>query len=83
MGGQIFVEADDVEFLGLPSGAKHLYLVHRDTNSAEYVIRSGPEDSWFGGDMAIEANVPIEPPPMSAGTRPRPTATAPSWSSTA
>ena len=60
MGGQIFVEADDVEFLGLPSGAKHLYLVHRDTNGAEYVIRSGPEDSWFGGDMAVEANVPIE-----------------------
>ena len=60
MGGQIFVEADDVEFLGLPSGAKHLYLVHRDTNGGEYVIRSGPEDSWFGGDMAVEANVPIE-----------------------
>ena len=60
MGGQIFVEADDVELLGLPSGAKHLYLVHRDTDGREYVIRSGPEDSWFGGDMAVEANVPIE-----------------------
>ena len=28
--------------LGLPGGAQHLYLVHRDTDGREYVIRSGP-----------------------------------------
>jgi Ca2+-binding RTX toxin-like protein len=61
MAGRIFIESRDARFLGLPVGAQHLYLVHRDTDGAEYVIRSGPE-GWFpfGGDMEIEANVPIE-----------------------
>lgn len=61
MAGQIFIEAREVEILGLPSGAMHLYLVFRDTDGAEYVIRSGPENPytpWFG-DMRIETNVPI------------------------
>jgi hypothetical protein len=59
MAGQIFVEAHDVELLGLPIGAQHLYLVHRDTDGAEYVIRSGPSGGWFGSEMEVEANVPI------------------------
>jgi RTX calcium-binding nonapeptide repeat (4 copies) len=59
MAGQIFVEAHDVELLGLPIGAQHLYLVHRDANGAEYVIRSGPSGGWFGSEMEVEANVPI------------------------
>ncbi|MCZ0964110.1 calcium-binding protein [Paracoccus benzoatiresistens] len=61
MTGQIFIEASDVELLGLPSGATHLYLVFRDSNGEEYVIRSGPERPylpWFG-DMKVETNVPI------------------------
>ena len=62
MGGKIFIEADDAEFVGLPVGARHLYLVHRDTDGHEYVIRSGPSSSWwpFGTEMKVEANVPIE-----------------------
>lgn len=62
MTGQIFIEASDVELFGLPSGATHLYLVYRDTNGEEYVIRSGPERwylPWFG-DMEVETNVPID-----------------------
>lgn len=62
MGGQIFIESDDAEFVGVPVGAQHLYLVHRDTDGHEYVIRSGPSSSWwpFGTEMKVEANVPIE-----------------------
>jgi Ca2+-binding RTX toxin-like protein len=60
MAGRIFIESHDVGFAGLPLGAQHLYLVHRDTDGAEHVIRSGPGGSPFGGDMEIEANVPIE-----------------------
>ena len=61
MAGQIFIESDDAQFLGLPVGAQHLYLVYRDTDGAEYVIRSGPAGRWpFERDMKIEANVPIE-----------------------
>ncbi|WP_299358847.1 calcium-binding protein [uncultured Paracoccus sp.] len=62
MTGQIFIEASDVEIFGLPSGATHLYLVFRDSNGDEYVIRSGPERKylpWFG-DMKVEANVRLE-----------------------
>ena len=61
MAGQIFIEANEVEIAGLPSGAMHLYLVFRDSNGAEYVIRSGPRNAytpWFG-DMKIETNVPM------------------------
>lgn len=61
MAGQIFIEADEVELAGLPSGAMHLYLVFRDTDGAEYVIRSGPQNPytpWFG-EMRIEANTLI------------------------
>jgi hypothetical protein len=61
MAGQIFIEANEVAIAGLPSGTMHLYLVFRDTNGAEYVIRSGPENPytpWFG-EMRIEANVPL------------------------
>lgn len=61
MAGQIFIEADEAEFAGLPLGAMHLYLVFRDTDGAEYVIRSGPDSPWLPwfGEMKIEANVPI------------------------
>lgn len=61
MAGEIFIEAREVEIIGLPTGAMHLYLVFRDSNGDEYVIRSGPENAWLPwfGDMEIEANVPI------------------------
>lgn len=62
MAGQIFIEASEVEIFGLPSGSTHLYLVFRDTDGEEYVIRSGPESRflpWFG-DMEVEANVPLD-----------------------
>lgn len=62
MAGDIFIEAREVEIVGLPTGALHLYLVFRDSSGDEYVIRSGPENGWLPwlGDMEIEANVPIE-----------------------
>lgn len=62
MAGEIFIEAREVEIVGLPTGAMHLYLVFRDSNGDEYVIRSGPENAWLPwlGEMRIEANVPIE-----------------------
>ncbi|MBB1493070.1 hypothetical protein H5395_16470 [Paracoccus sp. MC1854] len=62
MTGRIFIEANDVELFGLPSGAPHLYLVFRDSNGEEYVIRSGPERPylpWFGG-MKVETSIPID-----------------------
>lgn len=62
MAGEIFIEAREVEIIGLPTGAEHLYLVFRDINGEEYVIRSGPENRWqpWRGDMRIEANVRME-----------------------
>lgn len=62
MAGEIFIEAREVEVIGLPSGAMHLYLVFRDTDGEEYVIRSGPENRWqpWRGDMRIEANVAMD-----------------------
>ena len=61
MTGQIFIEASEVEIFGLPSGAMHLYLVFRDSNGAEYVIRSGPERPYLPwlGDMKVETNMPM------------------------
>ena len=75
MGGTIFIESDDTEFVGVPVGAKHLYLVHRDTDGHEYVIRSGPSSSlWpFGTEIevrAIELPLHAEEPrsePVGAG----------------
>jgi len=61
MSGQIFIEAHEVDIAGQPVGAMHLYLVFRDTNGEEYVIRSGPQNPlrpWVG-PMKIEANVPM------------------------
>jgi hypothetical protein len=80
MAGGIFIEAKEVGIGGLSAGALHLYLVFRDTNGAEYVIRAGPENRfppWFG-EMRIEANVPIEDSgddrdgetPVERGSRP-------------
>ena len=62
MSGQIFIEDHDIaELLGLPTGAKHLYLVYRENGTgAEYVLRSGPTGvQFFGGKMDIEINVPM------------------------
>jgi Ca2+-binding RTX toxin-like protein len=61
MGGRIYIEASDVELAGLPSGAKHLYLVHRDTNGDEHVLRAGPSNGFplVGAEMDVEVNVPI------------------------
>ncbi|SFC61996.1 calcium-binding protein [Tropicimonas isoalkanivorans] len=59
MSGEIFIETSDVGALGVTVG-EHLYLVFRDTNGDEYVLRSGPEQSfWPFGEMEIEVNVPI------------------------
>ena len=62
MAGRIFIEAKEIEVAGLPLPAVHLYLVHRDDDGAEYVLRSGPPRSgqFFGGDMRVEVNRPIE-----------------------
>jgi hypothetical protein len=55
----IFIEARKVKYGGMSTGAWHLYLVYRDTNNEEYVIRSGPQSSLFPlvGNMKIETNV--------------------------
>ncbi len=57
----ISIEEHDADFLGLSSGEVHLYLVYRGDLGDEYVIRSGPRhpEQLFGGEMKIEANVPI------------------------
>lgn len=62
MAGRIFIEAKEIEVAGLPLPAVHLYLVHRDDDGAEYVLRSGPprSEQFFGGDMRVEVNRPIE-----------------------
>ncbi len=60
MSGDIFIETDDVGALGFNVG-EHLYLVFRDVNGDEYVLRSGPENGFPPyGQMNIEVNVPIE-----------------------
>ena len=58
----IFIEAREVQYAGMSTGAMHLYLVYRDTTGEEYVIRSGPQYSWMPlyGDMKIETNVRME-----------------------
>jgi hypothetical protein len=57
----IFIEAHQVRYAGMSTGAWHLYLVYRDTTKEEYVIRSGPQDPLFPliGNMRIETNVPM------------------------
>ncbi|MCB1312990.1 MAG: hypothetical protein KDK29_14440 [Sedimentitalea sp.] len=62
MGGQIFIEAGPVPFLGLPLDAVHLYLVHRDTNGTEYVLRAGPENTSFPffTEMLVAVNQPLD-----------------------
>ena len=59
LGTGIFIEARKVKYAGMSTGATHLYLVYRDTDGQEYVLRSGPQSSWFpvGGNMRIESNV--------------------------
>ncbi len=62
MSGQIFIEDHDIaQWLGLPTGAEHLYLVYRENGTgAEYVMRSGPMGiQFFGAKMDIEINVPM------------------------
>ena len=60
--GEIFIEAREVKYAGMSTGAMHLYLVYRDTDGEEYVIRSGPQSSYlpFFGNMKIETNVSME-----------------------
>lgn len=58
----IFIEAREVKYAGMATGAMHLYLVYRDTTGEEYVIRSGPQSSYFPlvGNMKIETNLRME-----------------------
>ena len=61
MSGEIFIETSNADSLGFSLPALHLYLVFRDINGDEYVLRSGPESSfWPFGDMEIEVNVAME-----------------------
>ena len=67
MSGEIFIETSNVDSLGFSLPFQHLYLVFRDINGDEYVLRSGPENSfWPFGEMAIEVNVAL---PDSADDR--------------
>ncbi|QDA35892.1 calcium-binding protein (plasmid) [Paracoccus liaowanqingii] len=59
MGGEIFIESGRARSFGLPV-SEHLYLVFRDSNDEEYVLRAGPPSRfWPFGEMEIEVNVPI------------------------
>lgn len=62
MAGRIFIEAKRVELSDLPLPAQHLYLVHRDDDGAEYVLRAGPSGPGdvFGARLEVEVNRPIE-----------------------
>ncbi|WP_370301836.1 hypothetical protein [Pseudooceanicola sp.] len=67
MSGEIFIETSNVDSLGFSLPFQHLYLVFRDINGDEYVLRSGPENSfWPFGEMEIEVNVAL---PDSADDR--------------
>lgn len=60
MSGEIFIETDKARSFGLPV-SEHLYLVFRDVNQEEYVLRAGPRSSfWPFGEMKIEVNVPMD-----------------------
>lgn len=61
MSGQILVEAYPLDILGLDAPVFHVYLVHRDTNGAERVLRAGPSNEVpiFGATMEVEVNARI------------------------
>lgn len=60
MAGNIFIETVKARSFGLPV-SEHLYLVFRDTNGAEYVLRAGPSSSfWPFGELTAEVNVPMD-----------------------
>ena len=56
--GKIFIESKPVP----STGKDHLYLVYRDDNGNETVIRGGPENSnpFNFGEIVLEIDVPIE-----------------------
>ncbi len=59
MSGEIFIETVRARSFGLPV-AEHLYLVFRDINGDEYVLRAGPSSPfWPFGQLEVEVNVPI------------------------
>ncbi len=59
MAGSIFIETVKARSFGLPV-SEHLYLVFRDTNGQEYVLRAGPSAPfWPFGELTAEANVPM------------------------
>jgi Ca2+-binding RTX toxin-like protein len=52
----IFIEAKHLDI----GDTVHMYLVYRDAHGNEWVLRSGPAGSLFGGDMDFQINVPID-----------------------
>lgn len=58
---RIYVEEHPLQVVGDITDTRHLYLVYRDDNGEEYVMRSGATDFRpYGGPMQIEVNVPID-----------------------
>lgn len=55
----IHIEVYEVEVLGIPTGAGHLYLVYDDGLGQEFVIRGGPS-GIFSSTIVTENGVPIE-----------------------
>lgn len=55
----IFIEARKVKYAGMSTSFTHLYLVYRDTDGQEYVLRAGPQSSLFPlvGNLRVESNV--------------------------
>jgi hypothetical protein len=58
--GEIFIETVRARSFGLPV-SEHLYLVFRDINDDEFVLRAGPSAPfWPFGELTAEVNVPME-----------------------
>lgn len=55
----VFIEARKVKYAGVSTSFTHLYLVYRDTDGQEYVLRAGPQSSLFPlvGNLRVESNV--------------------------
>ena len=70
MNSAIFIESKDLPsnlqgIESLPDGYEHLYLVYRDNNQQEFVIRGGPQGLNFDssdvifGDIVAQVNYPL------------------------
>lgn len=69
MVGRIFIEAVDATSGGLPSPAKHLYLVYEAEDGVECTIRGGPEEVSFSLGRSRSSTTSNSRTPPMTGTR--------------